>query len=195
MRIVRGFPDERRDEVAALFWQAFSGKLGRVMAPERRALDFITHALRPAHAFSAETNDGRLLGVVGFKTQKGGLVAGGFSDLARSYGWFGALWRGPLLDLMERPLAEGEMLMDGIFVDAEARGEGVGSALIRTVIAEARALGMKEVRLDVIDINLRARALYERHGFRPAGRIESGLLSVLYGFHHATTMRLELSPR
>lgn len=192
---MRGFPECQREEVAALFWQAFSGKLGRVMAPEKRALDFIGHALRPNHAFSAQSDEGQLLGVAGFKTLHGGLVAGGFADLARSYGWLGALWRGPLLDLMERPLSEGQLLMDGIFVDAEARGEGVGSALIHSVVAEARALGMTEVRLDVIDINLRARALYERHGFQPTGRIEAGLLSAVYGFHHATTMRLELASR
>ena len=44
------------------------------------------------------------------------------------------------------------------------------------------------VRLDVIDSNWRARALYERQGFL-ATRTESlGLLRLLFGFSASTTM-------
>ena len=192
MQIVPGFPEQQRDAVAQLFWEAFSGKLGTVLAPERKALDFIAASLSRDNAFSALDTDGTLLGVVGFKTTSGGLIMAGFDDLARVFGRFGALWRGPLLDRMERPLAEGQMLLDGIFVASEARGRGVGSALIDAVVAEARQRGMVQVRLDVIDTNLRARALYERYGFTPTGRVETGWLAWLVGFHHATTMCLTL---
>jgi len=42
---------------------------------------------------------------------------------------------------------------------------GVGSALLDAVAREAQARGLKEVRLDVIDSNPRAKALYTRKGF------------------------------
>ncbi|SFC92693.1 GNAT family N-acetyltransferase [Tropicimonas isoalkanivorans] len=188
MKIEHGFPEGQRGEVAALFWQAFSGKLGWLMAPEARALDFIERALRPEHALTAFSDTGTLLGVVGIKTWRGGLLTGDFPDLARVYGRLGAVWRGPLLDLMDRPLGHGQMVMDGLFVDRAARGMGVGTALIGAIMDEAQAQGMKEVRLDVIDTNLRARALYERHGFTPTGRKDTGIFKVLFGYHHATTM-------
>ena len=188
IRIEHGFAEAERALVALLFWQAFSGKLGRIMAPEKRALAFIERALHLDHALVARSDAGRILGVAGFKTRHGGLISGDFSDLARVYGWIGALWRGPLLDLMDRPLTDGQLVLDGIFVDRDARGMGVGSALIDAVVFEARRRGLTEVRLDVIDTNLRARALYERHGFSPEGREETGIFAFLLGFHHATTM-------
>ncbi|MDV7144666.1 GNAT family N-acetyltransferase [Tropicimonas sp. TH_r6] len=192
MRIEAGFPETHRAQVAALFWEAFSGKLGRVLAPERKALVFIEATLTPDHALSAWSDRGELLGIAGVKTRHGGLISAEFRDMARVYGAIGAAWRGPLLDLMERPLQDGQLLMDGIFVTRAARGQGVGSALIDGVLAEARTRGMSEVRLDVIDINLRARALYESYGFAATDRVELGIFSRLFGFHHATTMCLRL---
>ncbi len=187
-RIVPGFPDEARDEVARLFWNAFSNKLGPLLHPERRALDFIGSALRPEFAYCALDETGGILGVVGFKTERGGLVSAGFRDVVRAYGWAGALWRAPLLDLLERPLAPGQLLLDGIFVADHARGQGVGTALIAHVIAEAGARGCTEVGLDVIDTNPRAEALYRRLGFTPEGVEKLGPLRHLFGFRSSTKM-------
>ncbi|MFV0360890.1 GNAT family N-acetyltransferase [Tropicimonas sp.] len=193
MRIVRGFPEEQRAQVARLFWLAFADKLARIMAPEDRALAFVEATLDPGHALSAQSADGHLLGVAGFKTPDGGLISAGFRDMRRFYGLAGALWRGPLLDLTERPLAPGELLMDGLFVAAAARGQGVGSALIEAIQATARARGCESVRLDVIDRNHRARALYERHGFIAVGRTQTGVFARVFGYRHATVMRCALT--
>ena len=82
--------------------------------------------------------------------------------------------------------------MDGIFVTKEARGLGLGTALLRAVKGEALKRGCGEVRLDVIDNNPRARKLYEREGF-VAGNVQSlGPLKHLFGFSSATEMRLTL---
>lgn len=67
--------------------------------------------------------------------------------------------------LLERDLAEDTLLMDGICVDSSARGLGIGTALLEAIKAEAKTRNLAQVRLDVIDINPRARALYEREGF------------------------------
>lgn len=45
------------------------------------------------------------------------------------------------------------------------RGRGVGTALIDTLCREAARRGYQAIRLEVIDANPRARALYEREGF------------------------------
>ncbi len=59
-----------------------------------------------------------------------------------------------------------------IGVDAAARGQGVGDALLRALIAEARAQGLPAIGLSV-DKQNRARRLYERLGFRDAGITEA----------------------
>ncbi|MBD8891496.1 GNAT family N-acetyltransferase [Roseibium litorale] len=191
--IRNGFPEAERQRAADLFWKAFSGKLGKILSPEQKALALLRDLLDPAYAICAIGADGRLLGLAGFKTSEGGLTAGGLKHLAGIYGWPGALWRGLLLDLLERPVEKGVFLMDGIFVAAEARGQGVGTALLKAVEAEARARGQARVRLDVIDTNPRARALYERAGFEAAGVEETGIFSGLFGFSSATRMEKRLA--
>ncbi|RLJ41080.1 acetyltransferase (GNAT) family protein [Litoreibacter meonggei] len=187
MQIIRGFDEAQRDHVACLFWGAFSGKLGRVLGPEDKALRFISSVLQPRFAICAVEEE-RLLGIAGFKTVEGGLVGGALSDLTPIYGGFGGLWRGLLLDQLERNLADGQLLMDGIFVDEAARGKGVGTALLDAIVAYADAAGCHEVRLDVIDTNPRARALYERQGFEPCGEVDAWPLHRVFGFRKATTM-------
>jgi putative acetyltransferase len=52
-----------------------------------------------------------------------------------------------------------------------ARGRGVGSAMVRHIIAAARAMGMTRLSLETgsWDYFLPARALYARHGFVECG--------------------------
>jgi len=188
MRIVAGFPAADRAKVAALYWGAFGGKLGVVMGPEEMGIAFIDRVLDPSHAISAMDDDGTLLGVAGFKTLKGALVGGDFSDLRAVFGTFGASWRALLISVLERDTENARFLMDGIFVTPDARGRGVGTALLDAICAEARARQYAEVRLDVIDSNPRARALYERTGFVAKGTMQLGPLRHVFGFRSATTM-------
>ncbi|MEL7213928.1 MAG: GNAT family N-acetyltransferase [Pseudomonadota bacterium] len=183
-----GFSEAERPQAARLYWQAFSGKLGKLMRPDAKALAFLEDVMDPAFAISARDDTGRLLGLSGFKTAQGALVGGELEDMQRHYGLWGGLWRGVLLSVLERDLEEGILLMDGICVDAAARGHGVGTLLMGTILEEARRRGLSQVRLDVIDSNPRARALYERLGFQ-AGATESyAWLKPLFGFKSATRM-------
>nr|WP_254445096.1 GNAT family N-acetyltransferase [Ruegeria arenilitoris] len=172
-----------------MFWQAFSGKLSRVMGPDARGLTFFERALNPDFALVARDADGRMLGLAGYKTRDGGLTQGGLADLARVYGWFGALWRGVILSVLERDLKPGVFQMDGICVATEARGQGVGTLLLGAIKDEAQRLGMHEVHLDVINTNPRARTLYEREGFQAIGQDYTGPFKHLFGFSSATKMR------
>ena len=59
----------------------------------------------------------------------------------------------------------------GMFVAPEARGLGVGRALLERVIAEARGWeGVEKLTLTVVERATAARALYHAVGFRPYGR-------------------------
>ncbi|MCX7561053.1 GNAT family N-acetyltransferase [Sulfitobacter sp. F26204] len=186
--ITKGFMPQERQRVAALYWQAFAAKLIHVLGPPPKALEFIAAQLNPDFALVARGPVGDILGVAGFKTAKGGLIGGEMADLAEVYGWFSALWRGPLLALIERDLARDILLMDGICVASAARGTGIGTALLRAIKDEAVAQGLGSVRLDVIDSNPRARALYEREGFVATGQETLGLLRPVFGFSSSTRM-------
>ncbi|QYK41850.1 MAG: GNAT family N-acetyltransferase [Paracoccaceae bacterium] len=187
-RILHGLPEGLRGEGARLYWQAFGPKLGRVMGPDDRALPFLARAIRTDHAVVALSADGRLLGLAGFRSPQGAFADTTLRDLIRGYGIFGGMWRAAALRLLAREIDNERFLFDGICVDRAARGQGVGTALIEAAADLAAGRGYGQLRLDVIDTNLRARALYERLGFRAAGVQRLGPLRHLFGFDTAITM-------
>ena len=193
LSVSRGFTQEERAQVARLYWGAFGAKLGKALGPQARALRFFEQVLSPDFALVARDEAGVLLGVAGFKTNEGGLVAGSFADIRREYGLWGGLWRGVLLSVLERDLEPGVFQMDGIFVAELARGQGVGTLLLRAIAAEPRERGARCVRLDVIDNNPRAQALYEREGFEPRQREATGPFRWVFGFASALRMEKPIS--
>lgn len=56
-----------------------------------------------------------------------------------------------------------------LYVSPRARGTGVGKALVLAVLAEARRLGYRAVRLDTLPSMISALGLYRSLGFREIG--------------------------
>lgn len=188
MKIRSGFDPEDHSLAAALYLEAFGQKLALTLGPKEKALKFLERVMQSDHALSAYSETGALIGLVGFKTYEGALVGGTFNDLRAVFGIFGATWRAGLLSLLERDIDNARFLMDGIFVTEYARGHGVGKMLLAAIKNEASARGYDEIRLDVIDGNPRARALYERSGFTPIAEQRLGPLKWIFRFKSATTM-------
>jgi ribosomal protein S18 acetylase RimI-like enzyme len=64
--------------------------------------------------------------------------------------------------------------LEDLFVSADARGRGVGRALVDAAVERARARGCRRIQLDVNEQNGEALALYRSTGFttepKPPGR-------------------------
>ena len=60
-------------------------------------------------------------------------------------------------------------LLDELYVRPDHRGEGLGTAIIRRLIADADAAGVSaiEINVDAGDVDAQQR-FYERHGFSGA---------------------------
>ncbi len=194
LRLVPGLPDHLRPAAARIYWQAFGPKLGRVMGPDARAHAFLEQAIRSDHAIVALGADGALLGLIGFRTTEGGFAEGTQEQWKAVYGLVGAAWRAAVLRLLLRDVDNDRFLIDGLCVADQARGQGVGTALIEAVAIRSASLGYHELRLDVVDTNLRARALYERLGFRALHTERIGLLRHLFGFESSVTMVRPVGP-
>jgi ribosomal protein S18 acetylase RimI-like enzyme len=69
------------------------------------------------------------------------------------------------------PLASNAHVLQiqGLAVAAEARGRGVGRALVRAAVEEARGRGARRLTLRVLGHNAPARALYASEGFAVEG--------------------------
>jgi len=63
-----------------------------------------------------------------------------------------------------------DAFVDELYVIPERRGGGLGRALLRTLEAEARATGVRQLHLEVEQENDAGRRLYVQEGFTANGR-------------------------
>jgi ribosomal protein S18 acetylase RimI-like enzyme len=139
---------------------------------------------QPGHAWSVERarvaeGDGELLGV----------LLGGPADTPEPDDSLGLPWGLTRLRLMAVGMAfqpflsfmhhhdPGEWYVTAVSVTPEARGRGVGAALLEDAVARARDAGMASIALDVDAKNSGARRLYERHGFVVTGTSSAAWLA------------------
>jgi ribosomal protein S18 acetylase RimI-like enzyme len=76
------------------------------------------------------------------------------------------------LRLQRRPA---EIYVAEIEIGPEVQGRGIGTTVLRAVMAEAAA-GARAVTLQVLKVNVRAQRLYERLGFEATGETETHVL-------------------
>lgn len=82
------------------------------------------------------------------------------------------------------------MLLYNLAVAPQARGRGLGSQLLREVIASARAAGHRRVELDVDCENGSAIEFYRAHGFKVTARMPGACHA---GFRFSDHFRMTLS--
>lgn len=64
----------------------------------------------------------------------------------------------------------------GIGIRSGYRGIGIGTELMKKLIAQSKMAGLRVLVLSVMETNKTARQLYEKAGFRESGRIPKGIL-------------------
>ena len=182
-----------RDVAASILWRAFAGKLGTVLGRDGRGAVFLAETLDADMCLVAHgAEDGELLGIL-VMTRAGHAGPGGeVASLWRVYGP-SAAWRLPLLLWMDGDPSPDALYVDSISIAPEARGRGVGTALMARATAVARESGLAAVELEVIDANPRAMALYASLGYvKTKHESVPWPLSSWLSIRGTTSMRLEL---
>ena len=166
--------EEHYPQVLSVFNEGFSHKFSFVTKNEKLQKDFahdfgVFDFITQDRTFVALEGD-KVLGIIILKhnLQKGtGQGHGEVSQgIVGKYGFFGLI-RAIILanKLMHNPKGQ-ELYLDSIAVSSEARGKGIGSALLDFVEAYAKERGFNRLSLYVMVENKRAMTLYERHGYR-----------------------------
>ena len=187
-----GLPEQFRSSAASLYDEAFGKKFSVAVRSDKNRLLLLTKCFMLEYAIVA-LSENELIGIAGFHTPDGSLTGGiTYNELISQLGFIKGNWAALIFSLYERKSISGELVMDGIAVQAVARGKGVGGRLLEEIVNYAKEHEFNSVRLDVIDINPKAKKLYERKGFK-AVKIENfPYMRWLLGFSGSTTMELNL---
>lgn len=182
------FDDKDRLSAALLYDQAFGTKFAAAIPNHTRRVDYLAKAFCPEYCMAAYRRD-ELVGLAGYHDHSGSLTGGiTYSSLLRHLGLIRGNWAAFIFSFYEHRPASNLLIMDGIAVDESARGQGVGTELLRLLKGHAKEHGYSGVRLDVIEGNDRAKHLYEREGFVVTKSQKFGYLRWLLGFGASETM-------
>ena len=190
--IQQGWQERDRDVVAALYDQAFGAKFETAISNKSLRYTILRDGFVADYSFVV-LDKGKVIGLVGFQTRKGALTGGiSASQLMKRLGFWRGVWACFVFSLFEREPTETEMVLDGLVIDAAYRSQGLGTQLLDACKQFGRNEAYQTLRLDVIDSNHRARALYEREGFVETDRDIHPWLKRLVGFSYSTTMTFYL---
>lgn len=190
-----GLPAKFRSSAVRLYDEAFGKKFSVAVRSDKNRLHLLSDCFILEYAIVA-ISENKLIGIAGFHAPSGSLTGGiTYSELLLQLGYIKGNWAALIFSLYERKPAPGELIMDGIAVQADDRGKGVGSRLLEEIAKYAKKHKFNRVRLDVIDINEKAKKLYERKGFEVVKTEYFPYLRWLLGFSGSTTMELNLETK
>jgi ribosomal protein S18 acetylase RimI-like enzyme len=187
-----GLPERYRDSAVDLYDEAFGQKFAVAIPSRGKRIIFLRKCFKLDYVIGAIYDD-KLIGIAGFQTPEGSLTGGiTYRELLSQLGFIKGNWAAIIFALYERKAVFKELIMDGIAVHSDARGKGVGSYLLKEAAKYAKDHQFNTVRLDVIDINTKAKILYERMGFKSVKTESYPYLKWLLGFSSSTTMELSV---
>ena len=184
----KGFNQKQKHQAVSLYHEAFGDKIALAVKSREKRLKLLHESFESDYCFTA-LKDNQLIGIAGFQTSKGSLTNGlDYSQLIKQLGFIKGNKAALVFSLFDRKADENQLLMDGICVDSRFRSQGIGKSLLDRVIKYATNKHFSNVRLDVINTNPRAMALYQRYGFETVKTENFPYLEKYLGFSGSTTM-------
>jgi ribosomal protein S18 acetylase RimI-like enzyme len=168
--VIRTGTDADASVVAGLYLASFTRELTAVFG--RSAEKMVRRAVHPDTALIACIGD-HVVGFAALADRERRFVQPQPSDFHDVYGPLVRRVRAWMWSRATTTPRSQQLLLEGLAIEPTARGVGVGTRLLEAVDERARDLGRTEIILEVIDANPRAKALYERHGYRTVTTVTS----------------------
>jgi ribosomal protein S18 acetylase RimI-like enzyme len=111
-------------------------------------------------------SNGQVVGLIGLQYGNKNFIEFTYSDLRKYFNPFRSFFNYSILKFSSPNLRSDVLRIDSVAVDSSYRSLGIGTKLISRVFEFAKARGFREVVLEVINTNPRAKELYERLGFK-----------------------------
>jgi len=153
------------DHAIEIYYCAFRKKIRALIKSKEKALAIYKKSLNTDRILFALLDE-KVVGIVGLHYDNKNFIEVKYKDL-REY--FNPVLSYFIYFIYRKylPKLKNDVLrIDSLAVDENTRGQGIGTALIKKVFEFAKDKGFKEVTLEVVDTNPKAKKLYERMGFK-----------------------------
>lgn len=159
-----GVPEALRLTVATLIYDSFENQFQYTLGPRYKGVSFIADSLQSEYGLIA-FQENEFVGIGGAKTEKGELIQIRFSRWLYTYHirTLRSFFIGfPFL--YERH-ESGVLTLASLSVKKAARGQGIGTQIIKEFIHYGSVNGFHTLKLEVVNSNPKAKMLYDRLGF------------------------------
>ena len=160
-----GVPEKHRAKVADILYDSFEHKFRICFGAKPKFLTFASNGLRDDRNLVA-FEDGVPVGVAGLVFSGKSFLEANLYHTLRVYGLEAVRLGVFALPFILTTVPKTDVYIDALAVSADARGKGIGSKLLHSVIDYARSNGFYRATLTVTETNHKARRLYERIGFK-----------------------------
>jgi ribosomal protein S18 acetylase RimI-like enzyme len=147
-----------------IFYDAFEQKIRALIKPKEKAIAIYNRSLKDGQVFYAMQR-GNVVGLIGLHYKNKPFLEIKYSDLRKYFNPLRSYFIYRIYKLTSPKIKDDVLRIDSIAVDKYYRSQGIGTQLINKVFGFAKDKGFKEVTLEVINTNPKAKELYERLGF------------------------------
>ncbi len=183
---------EQLEQALEIFYYSFEQKIRPLIHPKEKAIRLYSLAINQNRVYYALKNK-KAVGIIGLQYDNMDFISYGFDIIRKHFSFFRSLYLYLMLNIMKMRLEEDTIRVDSIAVADQYRGEGIGTMLINKAIKIAKDRGYKEMILEVVNTNPRAKKLYESMGFRQKKHMKFYFLTRSFGFSSAYVMLMKLT--
>jgi ribosomal protein S18 acetylase RimI-like enzyme len=189
IEVITRLPENVRPEVGKIYYEAFQRKLQPLVGKPAETQRVLTAGLNLRMAIGISL-DGKLRGLAGLHNQAGVFSRVNYHQSVQYLNVVRGTYAWVVLNLFgaSSTFPEDHLRIAALAVAPDARGRGLGSLLLEAVARKAQQENYRALRLEVVDTNPRARALYERSGFQVVATHSYPINPAWLGFSRAHVM-------
>jgi len=163
--ITKKVSQNQLNQAVDIYYFAFQRKIRALIKGKEKAVAIYGQAINPDRGIFALSDD-KVVGVIGLHYHNKNFMEIKYKNVREHFNPIQGYFIYFINKIMYPKIEQGVLRIDAIAVDEKLRGHGIGSLLIKKVFEFAKEKGFKEIILEVVDTNPRAKKLYEILGFK-----------------------------
>lgn len=149
---------------AQLYFDAFRRQISPILGAEPRAVALLRQLMNPKSALAAY-QDGQLVGLAGLEYNGQRFIQPQLPLFIARFGWIVGRIRYRQASLLEQPAPIDQLVISGIAVSPELRGQGIGTWLLNAAVDFASKHGLQAIHINVPNTAPALKQLCQRLGF------------------------------